>query len=51
VDDLYSLLPLPRGEQGATGTTWLMEEVLQLDFRKCYILLRKLTNEIFGNDI
>jgi len=28
-----------------------MEEVIQLDFRKCYTLLRKLTNEIVGNDI
>ena len=48
---LKILLPPPRGEQGATGTTWLTEEVLKLDFRKCYTLLGKLTNAIFGNDI
>ena len=47
----YNLLPPPRGERGSTGTTWLTEEVLKLDFWKCYTLLRKLTNEIFGNDI
>ena len=48
---LKIILPPPRGEQGATGTTWLKEEVLKLDFRKCYTLLRKSTNEIFDNDI